>query len=415
MILKPEQIEARKERGLQIAKTSRIVHNTEGWKVPSQSGKGYYLVASNGHETTCNCPDCQTRDVKCKHIWAVEFIVTHEVDVEGNVMVKTTKKTYKQDWQAYDKAQINQKSLFMELLRDITSKIQQPEYKFGRPTLPMSDMVYSSIMKIFTTFSLRRFMSDMEIANEKGYITKTPSYASIGHFLQKEELTPLLIDMVKLTSLSLVSVESDFAIDSTGFGTTNFQRWYSFKHGKEIRSKKWLKCHLMTGVKTNIVTSVKVTSEFENDSPQLIELVNTTAEHFDMNEVSGDKAYLSKKNLNAIDELGATPYIPFKDNNKARGNGSVWKKMYYYFMLNNEEFYDHYHKRSNVESTMHMIKSKFGDSVRSKTWAAQVNEVLCKVICHNICVVIHEMFELGIKPNFNFCVESQDSVYKVGR
>ena len=47
MILKPEQIEARKERGLQIAKTSRIVQNGDGWKVPSQSGKGFYLVASN--------------------------------------------------------------------------------------------------------------------------------------------------------------------------------------------------------------------------------------------------------------------------------------------------------------------------------------------------------------------------------
>ena len=413
MILNSKQIEARKERGLQIAKTSRIEHDMEGWKVPSQSGKGYYTVASSGHETTCTCPDCQTRNVKCKHIWAVEFIVTHEMDVDGNVTIKATKKTYSQDWKAYDKAQINQKSILMELLRDITSKIPQPEYTFGRPTLPMSDMIYSSVMKVFTTFSLRRFMSDMVIAQERGYITKTPSYASVGHFLQKEELTPMLIDIVKLTSMPLVSVESDFAVDSTGFGTMNFQRWFSFKHGKEIRSKKWLKCHVVSGVKTNIITSVKVTSEFDNDSPQLIELIKTTAEHFDMKEVSADKAYLGKKNLDAIDELGATPYIPFKENNKARGKGSVWKKMYYYFMMNNEEFYEHYHKRSNVETTMHMIKSKFGDSVKSKSWTAQVKEVLCKVICHNICVVIHEMFELGIKPNFNFCVESQESVYKV--
>jgi hypothetical protein len=47
-----------------------------------------------------------------------------------------------------------------------------------------------------------------------------------------------------------------------------------------------------------------------------------------------------------------------------------------------------------------MIKSKFGDAVRSKTEVAQVNEVLLKVLCHNICVVIQEMFELGIKPDF---------------
>ncbi|MGA3198326.1 MAG: hypothetical protein ABSD89_02865 [Halobacteriota archaeon] len=47
-----------------------------------------------------------------------------------------------------------------------------------------------------------------------------------------------------------------------------------------------------------------------------------------------------------------------------------------------------------------MIKSKFGDAVRSKTEVAQVNEVLLKVLCHNICVVIQEMFELRIGPEF---------------
>ena len=47
-----------------------------------------------------------------------------------------------------------------------------------------------------------------------------------------------------------------------------------------------------------------------------------------------------------------------------------------------------------------MIKGKFGDSVRSKSDGGQVNEVLCKVICHNLCVVIQCMFELGIEPDF---------------
>jgi hypothetical protein len=47
-----------------------------------------------------------------------------------------------------------------------------------------------------------------------------------------------------------------------------------------------------------------------------------------------------------------------------------------------------------------MIKSKFGDAVRSKSTAAQVNEVLCKVLCHNICVLIHSIHALGIKLQF---------------
>lgn len=59
-----------------------------------------------------------------------------------------------------------------------------------------------------------------------------------------------------------------------------------------------------------------------------------------------------------------------------------------------------YHKRSNAESTFHMIKAKFGERVRSKTERAQIDEVLCKVLCHNICVVIQSIYELEIEPAF---------------
>ena len=46
------------------------------------------------------------------------------------------------------------------------------------------------------------------------------------------------------------------------------------------------------------------------------------------------------------------------------------------------------------------MKRKFGDSLRSKTETAMVNEVLCKVLCQNLVVLIHEMYELGIDPVF---------------
>ena len=52
----------------------------------------------------------------------------------------------------------------------------------------------------------------------------------------------------------------------------------------------------------------------------------------------------------------------------------------------------------NVESTFSMIKAKFGDSLRSKTDTAMVNEALCKVLCHNICCLIQSPYELGIEP-----------------
>ena len=67
-------------------------------------------------------------------------------------------------------------------------------------------------------------------------------------------------------------------------------------------------------------------------------------------------------------------------------------------LLSDNRWY--YHQRSNAESTFHVIKSKFGDGVRSKTERAQVNEVLCKVLCHNICCLSQAMYELNLKPKF---------------
>lgn len=69
-------------------------------------------------------------------------------------------------------------------------------------------------------------------------------------------------------------------------------------------------------------------------------------------------------------------------------------------MFNREEFMARYHKRSNVETAFSMIKGKFGVFVRSKSDVGQINEALCKVLCHNICVLIQAIHELGIDPTF---------------
>jgi hypothetical protein len=53
-----------------------------------------------------------------------------------------------------------------------------------------------------------------------------------------------------------------------------------------------------------------------------------------------------------------------------------------------------------VESTIMAIKTKFGDGLRSKTETAMKNEVLAKILCHNLCVLIGAMHELGIQLDF---------------
>lgn len=62
-----------------------------------------------------------------------------------------------------------------------------------------------------------------------------------------------------------------------------------------------------------------------------------------------------------------------------------------------DEFKARYHARSNVESTFSLLKRKFGERLRSKTLTAQTNEILWKVLCHNVCVLIRSIYELGVE------------------
>jgi hypothetical protein len=78
----------------------------------------------------------------------------------------------------------------------------------------------------------------------------------------------------------------------------------------------------------------------------------------------------------------------------------LWDRLYHFYHLHRRTFPEHYHSCSLVESTFMMIKAKFGEVLRSKTDVAQVNELLCKVLCHYLCVLIQSIYELGIEPEF---------------
>ena len=392
----------REQRGKLIFENGSVAEKGNLWIVGSQSSYNTYKISFNGENPVCNCPDCELRKTKCKHIFAVEFYIKRQIDEQGKITeTRGVKVTYAQKWSAYNKSQTNEKIVFMKLLRDLSDNIEQPVYSFGRPTLPFADMIFGSVMKIYTGFSLRRFMSDMKIAKELGLVENVPCYSSLSNFMNKEEIKPLLAELITISSLPLKEIETDFAVDSSGFSTSRFGRWFDYKWGKERKYRVWLKAHLISGVKTNIITGVKITEGHENDSPQLAELVRKTAENFNLIEVSGDKAYNGKENFKVIEEVGAIPFIPFKKNvTGKRGGSSIWKKMYHYFIYQHDEFLQHYHKRSNSETVFHMIKTKFGDDVKSKKNVAQVNELMIKVLCHNICVVIQEVNELGVKAEF---------------
>jgi transposase len=397
----------REQRGIILAATKQIHQHGDCWIVPSQSGKGVYAVRHLAETNPeCSCPDYEARRQNCKHIYAAIFVSRREQNVDGSTTVTETialtrqQTTYPQMWPAYNAAQTNEKEKFLSLLFDLCRGIANPEtHVVGRPRLPLSDAVFSAAFKVYSTLSGRRFMSDLRDAQAKGFIASTPHYNSIFNYLENPAMTPVLRRLIEQSSLPLRSVETSFAVDSSGFTTSRFTRWFDVKYGKERVKQDWVKCHLMCGIKTNIVTAVEIEGMYTNDTLMFAPMVETTAKNFSIAEVSADKAYGSLSNTDAVTKAGGTPFIAFKGTATGAAGGT-FEQMFHYLMFKRDEFLAHYHQRSNVESTFSMMKRKFGDGLRSKTDAAMVNETLCKVLCHNLVVLIHEMYELGIDPVF---------------
>jgi len=122
-------MDAREQRGMELAATRKIQNKGKGvWIVPSQAGPGAYTVNTSGDEPTCSCPDHENRGSKCKHIFAAYYVMKRERNPDGSTTVTEsltveTRKTYPQNWPAYNAAQVAEKDRFQVLLRDLCSGI----------------------------------------------------------------------------------------------------------------------------------------------------------------------------------------------------------------------------------------------------------------------------------------------------
>ena len=141
--------------------------------------------------------------------------------------------TYTQNWPAYNAAQTQEKSELQALLYELCRSLPEPEPRTGRGRRPLSlsDIIFSSTFKVYSTVSGRRFATDLREAKARGYLTRLPHYNSVFRYLESEALTPYLYELITLSAAPLKSIESDFAVDASGFSTGQFMRWFDVKYG----------------------------------------------------------------------------------------------------------------------------------------------------------------------------------------
>jgi transposase len=400
-------MDAREERGRQIATTAQIKRVGRRWAVPSQSRVSErYLVDIEG--SACTCPDAELHGPSkpCKHQHAVLFWIAWGRDVGEDGCVTETvtirRKTYAQPcWRAYNASQVHEREYVERLLTALCAGIPQPARKPGpgRKPLPIADLAFAAVTKMFLAMSNRRAQSDLRDSAARGSVGRIGHFNAISEFLANPASTPILTSLIEESAAPLCAIENgQYAIDSTGFSTVSYDRWFDQKHGKLNARHPWVKLHLMCGTVSHAITSARVTSE--GDCPQLPALLARTRVHHDVREVSADKAYSSIDNHNVLESFSVEVFIPFKVNAVVNPKAPVWSRHLCEFTLNQERFLAHYHRRSNVETVFAMMKARFGASVASRLPTAQVNEVLAMCVAHNLCCLVKAIFTAGLAPAF---------------
>src|SRR5690348_5668799 len=119
------------------------------------------------------------------------------------------------------------------LLHDLCSRLPERPRADGtsgpKPHHP-SDAVFSMVYKVYFCFSARRFATDLLEAHEMGFTSKPIPGMKTTTFMEDPYYTPILKELIGYSARPLRSVESSFAIDSSGFASSRYEKWYDKKY-----------------------------------------------------------------------------------------------------------------------------------------------------------------------------------------
>ena len=176
----------RMERAHEILKgkkaVKKVAKNT--FAVKSQMGVSTYTVSRNGDAYTCNCPDCIVHGAgwECKHIMAVKEFLNE------SITTATPKKNTQRNWTGYTLGQVNEEELVKIFLRQLCDTVESPAReagKAGRKAIPLSELVFCSVMKVYSKKSSRRAHTALRDASEQNLLEYAPNYNAVNKFMVK--------------------------------------------------------------------------------------------------------------------------------------------------------------------------------------------------------------------------------------
>ena len=155
---------------------------------------------------------------------------------------------------------------------------------------------------------------------------------------------------------------------------------------KKTRRRRFHALHNVVDTDTFLIHGSRVTARPGGDAKRMIALVKRV-EPSELEIVYGDKAYISRANVQFIADLGAYPGIEPKKNATARPKGyPAYGRLVREYRVGPEGWrrVHDYGKRSLVETVFSMMKLRFTGSLSSRRNRQRRRELLIKVVLHNI-------------------------------
>ena len=203
-------------------------------------------------------------------------------------------------------------------------------------------------------------------------------YSRSWHHLRISEIDPVVLQWL-LPWMAGDEAKGDLLADSSGYSMGLHEDWRNAKYG-DISVRQFRKLHIIHTPHGKICAAT-VTEGHASDSPQLRKMTKFLPHG--SGYLIADRAYIGKKNCQAVKDTGRNPIMRLKSNTRAKGFNAL-SDMVKFSKEHPGTFFRLVGIRNNVESVFSSMKERFGAAVRAVGDRTSSIELLSMAICYNM-------------------------------
>ena len=390
-------------------------------------------VMREGDLVRCSV-DKNNQDQPCRHILAVmiEEGMVDRPDSSASVYKKTRRdRNHALEAEAWRLVPVKVPEYLARPL-DEALPVLAPEAPpgRGRPRVPLSALVYQSVMRAAERRNLRATRGAMDTPthrdhNPHGGIPRS----TISDFLARPATGVILEKLLAVSTWPARSFETLVHPDGTGLTEQRFGAYYDERYdgrkkerkeaeeearaiakergetyqAPEARKHHWTYAEILWTYRYTMIAALHTQQGPFAEAPWLVPLLERARLMLEIKELGGDKAYVAYYIFDYAGRHGIEPQIKLKRNtNPTQSNAKkkVFKRTYERSLIDGRGYAARANRRNNAETGNHAFKMVLGDQIYSKDAVAQRHEVLCMAIAYNLIRLIYLALDQGIEPGF---------------